>query len=37
MFTDVALATLPVPIIWGLKMTRRTHIYLTEVVSLGYV
>ncbi|KAH8892711.1 hypothetical protein GQ53DRAFT_118711 [Thozetella sp. PMI_491] len=36
-FTDVAFATLPVPVIWNLKMHLRTRIYLIAVLSLGYV
>ncbi|VUC27350.1 unnamed protein product [Clonostachys rosea] len=36
-FTDVAFATLPVPIIWTLKMPVKTRLYLIGVLSLGYV
>jgi hypothetical protein len=36
-FTDVAFATLPVPVIWTLKMPFRTRTYLIGVLSLGYV
>jgi hypothetical protein len=35
--TDIASATLPIPIIWGLKMKRRTRIYLVGILSLGYL
>ncbi|KAM7210321.1 hypothetical protein V8F06_014297 [Rhypophila decipiens] len=37
MFTDICFATLPIPIIWRLKIGRRTRIYLIGVFSLGYV
>ncbi|KAL7755370.1 hypothetical protein ACKLNR_015127 [Fusarium oxysporum f. sp. zingiberi] len=36
-FTDVAFATLPIPIVWSLKMPLKTRIYLVVVLSLGYV
>lgn len=36
-FTDVAFATIPVPVIWRLQMKTRTRIYLIAVFSLGYV
>ncbi|KAF7556132.1 hypothetical protein G7Z17_g1673 [Cylindrodendrum hubeiense] len=36
-FTDVAFATLPVPIVWTLKMPLKTRLYLIGVLSLGYV
>ncbi|VUC36768.1 unnamed protein product [Clonostachys rosea] len=36
-FTDVAFATLPVPIVWLLKMPLKTRLYLVGVLSLGYV
>ncbi|KAG5786908.1 hypothetical protein H9Q69_014019 [Fusarium xylarioides] len=35
-FTDVAFATLPIPIVWSLKMPIKTRIYLVVVLSLGY-
>ncbi|KAI9172302.1 hypothetical protein HJFPF1_01801 [Paramyrothecium foliicola] len=35
-FTDVVCATLPIPIIWTLKMKLRTRIYLVVILSLGY-
>ena len=35
--TDVAFATLPVPIIWSLQMPKKTRIYLIGILSLGYV
>jgi hypothetical protein len=37
MLSDVVCATLPVPIIWTLKMKLRTRVYLICVLSLGYV
>ncbi|KAM7200780.1 hypothetical protein V8F33_003711 [Rhypophila sp. PSN 637] len=37
MFTDICFATLPVPIIWRLRMKRRTRLYLIGVFSLGYL
>ncbi|KAF5675192.1 integral membrane protein [Fusarium heterosporum] len=36
-FTDVAFATLPIPIVWSLKMPLKTRIYLVVVLSLGYL
>ncbi|KAJ4087137.1 hypothetical protein NW760_013784 [Fusarium oxysporum] len=36
-FTDVAFATLPIPIVWSLKMPLKTRIYLVVVLSLGYI
>jgi hypothetical protein len=36
MFTDVLLATLPIPIIWNLQINRRQKISLIGVLSLGY-
>ncbi|KXH52105.1 hypothetical protein CNYM01_00436 [Colletotrichum nymphaeae SA-01] len=35
-FTDVVLATLPVPIIWNLQMKRRLRLYAIGILSLGY-
>ncbi|KAK1687392.1 hypothetical protein BDP55DRAFT_727338 [Colletotrichum godetiae] len=35
-FTDVVLATLPVPIIWNLQMKRRLRFYAIGILSLGY-
>ncbi|KAH7083570.1 hypothetical protein FB567DRAFT_604586, partial [Paraphoma chrysanthemicola] len=35
-FTDVCFSSLPIPIIWGLQMSRRTKGYLILVLSLGY-
>ncbi|CAK7205539.1 hypothetical protein SEUCBS139899_008316 [Sporothrix eucalyptigena] len=35
--TDVALAAIPIPIIWGLNMKRTTRLYLIGVLSLGYL
>ncbi|KAL2062515.1 hypothetical protein VTL71DRAFT_6781 [Oculimacula yallundae] len=35
-FTDVLLATIPVPIIWKLQINRRQKIALIGVLSLGY-
>ncbi|EHA49637.1 hypothetical protein MCOR27_003487 [Pyricularia oryzae] len=37
MFTDVAFALLPIPIIWMLQMKKRTKIYLCIVLSLGLI
>ncbi|KAK3936921.1 hypothetical protein QBC46DRAFT_268605 [Diplogelasinospora grovesii] len=34
--TDVAFATLPIPIIWSLQMQRRTRIVLICILSGGY-
>lgn len=36
-FTDVAFAILPIPIIWALQLKLRTRLYLVIVLSLGYV
>ncbi|KAL7939924.1 hypothetical protein V8C42DRAFT_349954 [Trichoderma barbatum] len=36
-FSDVVIATLPVPVIWTLKMPFRTRAYLIAVLSLGYI
>ncbi|EUC29315.1 hypothetical protein COCCADRAFT_106862 [Bipolaris zeicola 26-R-13] len=36
-FTDVCFATLPIPIIWSLQMSRTTRINLIGVLSLGYI
>ncbi|CAK7230180.1 hypothetical protein SCUCBS95973_007485 [Sporothrix curviconia] len=36
-FTDVALAAIPIPIIWGLNMKKTTRLYLIGVLSLGYL
>jgi hypothetical protein len=36
-FTDIAFATLPIPLIWSLKMPLKTRIYLIIILSLGYV
>ncbi|KXH29034.1 hypothetical protein CSIM01_02103 [Colletotrichum simmondsii] len=36
-FTDVVLATLPVPIIWNLQMKRRLRLYAIGILSLGYL
>ena len=35
--TDIMCATLPIPIIWKLRMRLRTRVYLTIIFSLGYV
>ncbi|KAJ3941175.1 uncharacterized protein N0V96_009053 [Colletotrichum fioriniae] len=35
-FTDVILATLPVPIIWNLQMKRKLRLYAIGILSLGY-
>lgn len=34
--TDIAFASLPVPIIWQLQMKKRVRIYLVGILSLGY-
>jgi hypothetical protein len=36
-FTDVFFATIPIPIIWQLKMKRKVKMYLVGILSLGYV
>ncbi|KAK6849070.1 hypothetical protein PG995_012903 [Apiospora arundinis] len=36
-FTNVALAVLPVPIIWNLQMKTHTRMYIVGVLSLGWV
>ncbi|KAK4120654.1 hypothetical protein N657DRAFT_553581, partial [Parathielavia appendiculata] len=36
-FTDVCFATLPIPIIWRLRMSVRARAYLIGVFSLGYI
>ncbi|OAG05345.1 uncharacterized protein CC84DRAFT_1218700 [Paraphaeosphaeria sporulosa] len=36
-FTDICFATIPIPIILGLQMKRKTRIYLISILSLGYV
>ncbi|OHF04227.1 hypothetical protein CORC01_00566 [Colletotrichum orchidophilum] len=35
-FSDLVLATLPVPIIWNLQMKRRLRLYAIGILSLGY-
>ncbi|KAE8413272.1 hypothetical protein BDV36DRAFT_304282 [Aspergillus pseudocaelatus] len=35
-FTDVLFATIPIPIVWNLRMKRRVRMYLICVFSLGY-
>ncbi|KAH8168406.1 integral membrane protein [Sarocladium implicatum] len=35
--TDIAFATLPVPIIWSLQMPKKTRVYLIGILSLGYL
>ncbi|RYP71169.1 hypothetical protein DL771_004969 [Monosporascus sp. 5C6A] len=35
--SDVALASLPVPVVWRLKMDRRTRLYVIGILSLGYL
>ncbi|KAK3319592.1 hypothetical protein B0T19DRAFT_404161 [Cercophora scortea] len=34
--TDVAFATLPIPLIWSLQLQRRIRIYLIAILSGGY-
>lgn len=36
-FTDVCLGTLPIPIIWSLKMKLRARIYVIAILNLGYL
>ncbi|GJC90464.1 hypothetical protein ColLi_13302 [Colletotrichum liriopes] len=36
-FTDVVLATLPVPIVWSLQMKLKLRIYVIGILSLGYL
>lgn len=36
-FTDVVLATLPIPIIWNLQMKRRVRLSVIVILSLGYL
>ncbi|KAB8275318.1 hypothetical protein BDV30DRAFT_236687 [Aspergillus minisclerotigenes] len=35
-FTDILFATIPIPIVWHLRMKRRVRMYLIGVFSLGY-
>ncbi|KAL8369498.1 hypothetical protein RB595_000020 [Gaeumannomyces hyphopodioides] len=35
-FTDVLLGTLPIPIIWSLKMKLRIKLYVIGILNLGY-
>ena len=35
-FTDICFASIPVPIILGLQMRKKTRIYLISILSLGY-
>lgn len=34
--TDFMLVTMPIPLIWQLKMTMRSRIYLVGIFALGY-
>ncbi|KAI0017633.1 hypothetical protein F4780DRAFT_580486 [Xylariomycetidae sp. FL0641] len=36
-FTDVALASLPIPVIWGLQLKLRARIYLIIILGLGWL
>lgn len=36
-FSDVALAVLPVPIIWKLRMPLKLRLYVVGILSLGYL
>lgn len=36
-FTDILFATIPIPIVWNLRMKRRVRMYLIGVFSLGYL
>ncbi|RYP89908.1 hypothetical protein DL770_004001 [Monosporascus sp. CRB-9-2] len=35
--SDIALASLPVPVVWRLKLDRRTRLYVIGILSLGYL
>ncbi|KAI1331102.1 hypothetical protein F5Y16DRAFT_423674 [Xylariaceae sp. FL0255] len=35
-FTDILLATLPIPIIWKLQLKTKTRVYLILVLALGF-
>lgn len=35
-FTDFCFATLPIPLIWQLKMNKKARIYLIAIFGLGY-
>jgi len=35
--TDILCATLPVPVIWKLRMRLRTRVYLVAIFSMGYM
>ncbi|KAI0152745.1 hypothetical protein GGR57DRAFT_170437 [Xylariaceae sp. FL1272] len=35
-FTDILLASLPIPVIWKLQIPRKTRIYLILVLALGW-
>lgn len=35
--TDIAFASLPVPVIWQLQMKKRVRVYLVAILSLGYL
>ncbi|KAJ5788252.1 hypothetical protein N7457_003242 [Penicillium paradoxum] len=36
-FTDVLFSSIPIPIIWTLKMAPKVRLYLIGILSLGYV
>lgn len=36
-FTDIAFATIPIPMLWALHTKRRVRIYLIAIFNLGYV
>ncbi|KFH40946.1 hypothetical protein ACRE_083560 [Hapsidospora chrysogenum ATCC 11550] len=36
-FTDVAFATIPIPMLWALHTKRRVRIYLIAIFNLGYI
>lgn len=36
-FTDVVLATLPVPVVWNLQMKLKLRLYVIGILSLGYL
>lgn len=37
MFTDVVFATIPMPIIWNLQMSRRIRLSLIELLGVGWL
>jgi hypothetical protein len=35
--TDFLLATLPIPLVWQLKMPMRSRVYLASIFACGYL